>query len=389
MAKKSNPLYALLVLAFSAFIFFFPWGSGETLAIPRWWAFCGWSGTVAASNLLRILGGVAGIATAFALYGVGCRLFGDAKRAFFAAMVLLTFSGVAHMPLLTAIGLAAMLASLACMVRALQTNGPAMGRLLFGGVLCGVSIFLAGPSAFVGLGFSLFIGQVLYGRPYMKGKWGALLLGLLLALLIGFWWVPVGYIGGHGAEVRAALAWEGVGVWYGNWTFLPASGLWWMMLVAVLLAPLYSSLARDSHGFMTAWSWSILSLVLLSILPLRGGVHALPLLFPLALAAGELLCLWAEAFKGKYKRKADWYVLIGVAVAMIATLVILLVKLLVDYGAGFSMLTKMLMLATALGVAMLLGSAAWRKMPVDLIIGMVLYTVVWKLLAVPELDYFL
>lgn len=161
------------------------------------------------------------------------------------------------------------------------------------------------------------------------------------------------------------------------------------MVGTILFFLLIRWIMKDSYpAFLSA-------LILLSItavwMPFRLDWRPWVLLLPLSFALGALLSYWDARLRSKQKNGFQHMMfasLAGVVSLGIIYLSVLVFLRLVRLGA-FPMLTGLLIGAVAVGVVMLAVSAFVRRQPWDLVLGVVLYAVVWKLLALPGFESFL
>lgn len=178
------------------------------------------------------------------------------------------------------------------------------------------------------------------------------------------------------------------------WPAGGGSGTFWLLSAAFVAGSLLFYLLvrwvmRDPYpAFLSA-------LVLLSLtavwMPALTEWRPWAVLVPLSFALGALLGYWdTKLRKGK---KTDFQLLAFAAVDGIVALGVIALTLLVCLRpvrlGMLPILSGFLIGAAAICTVLLAVSAFSRRQPWDLVLGMVLYAVVWKLLAFPGFESFL
>lgn len=173
-----------------------------------------------------------------------------------------------------------------------------------------------------------------------------------------------------------------------------ADRAFWIRLAAGIVAPaLFYLLVRwmMREGYPAFLSALILLSVTAVWMPFGYGWRPWAVLFPLSFALGALLSWWE--IKLRNKAKVGFQYLLFAAVAGIGALAALALSILVcvrPVRLGMvPLMSGLLIAAVALGVVLLAVSAFTRRQPWDLVIGIVLYAVVWKLLMFPGFESFL
>lgn len=176
--------------------------------------------------------------------------------------------------------------------------------------------------------------------------------------------------------------------WPGGWGF---ADFWIRAAVGVAASLLFYLLVRwimkDPYP---AWLSVLLLLSFTAVwMPFGRGWRPWALLFPLSFALGTLYSRWdATLHKGKGGFRLLLFAAITGLLTLGAVLLSTLVCLRVWHGA-VPMLSGLLIAAVAVGVVLLAVSAFTRRQPWDLVLGLVLYAVVWKLLGFPGFESFL
>lgn len=76
---------------------------------------------------------------------------------------------------------------------------------------------------------------------------------------------------------------------YYYWSFLLQSGIWTIPALLSLFYPFYKNKVYNKNAYLFSWLWTILALVLLSLVPEKKSRYLLPVLFPLALTTAQFL----------------------------------------------------------------------------------------------------
>ena len=177
----------------------------------------------------------------------------------------------------------------------------------------------------------------------------------------------------------------------------PAGGVdraFWIRLAVGVVAPvlfylLVRWIMRDSYP---AW---LSVLILLSItavwMPFHAGWRPWAVLFPVSFVLGALFSYWDTKLRNKDKGGFQLLLFAGVAgiLALAAVALSTLVCLRPVWNGTVPMLSGLLIGVVAVGVVLLAVSAFSRRQPWDIVLGIVLYAVVWKLLSLPGFESFL
>lgn len=171
------------------------------------------------------------------------------------------------------------------------------------------------------------------------------------------------------------------------------SAFWIRAVAGVTASLLYYLLVRwimkDSYP---AW---LSVLILLSVtavwMPFGHGWRPWALLFPLSFALGALFSYWDNNLRGKGKEGFQLLLFAGIAGILALGSVVLSVAVCIGpvWNGIVPMMSGLLIGAVALGVILLAVSAFTRRQPWDIVLGIALYAVVWKLLGFPGFESFL
>ncbi|HUH47739.1 MAG TPA: glycosyltransferase family 39 protein, partial [Arenibacter sp.] len=166
------------------------------------------------------------------------------------------------------------------------------------GLFIGLSFMSKGPISFYGLLLPFLISYAFVFR--YKGfkehkKLFPVLLVILIAAIVGLWW----FLYVRLADPTAFLAitkketanWSSYNVrpFYYYWSFFVQSGIWTIPAFMGLLYPYLKNRISHKKAYKFTFWWTILSVVLLSLIPEKKARYLVPVLIPLALNTGIYL----------------------------------------------------------------------------------------------------
>ncbi|NNK86706.1 MAG: glycosyltransferase [Flavobacteriaceae bacterium] len=166
----------------------------------------------------------------------------------------------------------------------------------FSGVFIGASILSKGPIALYALLLPFLIA---FGMSYryrsIQKKILALITVLVIALIFGGWWFlyvrlsdPSGFQAITEKETSNWLSYNVRPIYY-YWNFFVQSGIWTIPALMGLIYPYMKSRVSDLKAYRLTFYWTILSVVLLSLIPEKKSRYLMPVLIPLALNTGFYL----------------------------------------------------------------------------------------------------
>ena len=177
--------------------------------------------------------------------------------------------------------------------------------------LCiGASVLSKGPVSLYVLFLPFLIAYlVVYRRETAKRQWLWLIIVLLGGLLIGFSWY--GYVRAVDPETFAAIASKETGNWtsynvrpfYYYWSFFVQSGLWTIPAFISLLYPYLKSRVSNRKAYRFTFLWTIIAVILLSVIPEKKSRYLMPVLIPLAFNIGFYITYLIKRFKELTNRK--------------------------------------------------------------------------------------
>ncbi|MCW5519224.1 glycosyltransferase family 39 protein [Aureitalea sp. L0-47] len=177
-------------------------------------------------------------------------------------------------------------------------------RALLAALFFGFSFMSKGPVSLYALLLPFLIAfGIVYKYKNFKTRILPLVIFLIIAMAISGWWHWYTYT--FDAETVAEITkretsnWTGYNVrpFYYYWSFFTQSGVWTIMAFIGLLYPYLKKRVIDPKGYRFIFLWTMLSLVLLSIIPEKKSRYLLPVLIPLALNTGFYIEYLIRRFK--------------------------------------------------------------------------------------------
>ena len=183
------------------------------------------------------------------------------------------------------------------------------------GLFLGLSFMSKGPVSFFALllPFLIAYGIVFNYKNFAKKRL-PLFFSILLFLIVGLSWGVYIYLTDNtSAEAIAdkeTLAWTNRNVrpWYYYWSFFTQSGLWTFFSFIALLYPFMIKRVSNKKAYQFTFLWTIITLILLSLIPEKKSRYLLPILIPLALNTGFYIHYLIQ--KSKQLLKSDMYIAI-------------------------------------------------------------------------------
>ena len=164
---------------------------------------------------------------------------------------------------------------------------------ILAGIFIGASIMCKGPISVYALLLPFLISYgIIYKYDSFKSKAFSMFSVLLLAISIGGWWYL--YIKLEDTSTFMEITkhettnWSSYNVrpFYYYWSFFTQSGIWTIPAFIGLLYPYMKSRVRDLKAYKFTLLWTLLAVVLLSIIPEKKSRYLMPVLIPLALNTG-------------------------------------------------------------------------------------------------------
>lgn len=197
-----------------------------------------------------------------------------------------------------------MLTGIYFLVQLLQSERTLWKAVIGAIFFMGCSILSKGPVSFYVLLISFFVA---YGFAFKGGvllrKWHVLVLVICLGLALGFSWYA--YVRFADPETFKAITAKETGNWtnynvrpfYYYWSFFVQSGLWTVPAVISLLYPYMKSRVSNLKIYRFTLLWTLMAVVLLSVIPEKKSRYLMPVLIPLAMNIGFYIEYLVRRFK--------------------------------------------------------------------------------------------
>lgn len=200
---------------------------------------------------------------------------------------------------------------------------------ILGGVFIGFSILSKGPISLYALllpfllAYARVYGLRLKSRP---GNAKPVALLAVIALALGLSW-PL-YVRYADPEAFIAITAKEAARWnnyntrpiYYYWNFFLQSGIWAVPSLMALLYPYMKARVANLAAYRFTLLWTLVSVVLLSLIPEKKSRYLLPVLVPMALNTGFYIEYLAQNFNRAMPRKERWPVYIGFGLLALAGL---------------------------------------------------------------------
>ncbi|WP_239004425.1 glycosyltransferase family 39 protein [Lacinutrix sp. WUR7] len=181
---------------------------------------------------------------------------------------------------------------------------------LISGVFIGLSFMCKGPVSMYALLLPFLIA---YGFTFkyknFKTKAFSYVSIIILTAIIGLWWFI--YVRLQDPVTFEAITKKETGNWssynvrpfYYYWSFFTQSGLWTIPAFISLLYPYLKNRVRNKKAYRFSFLWTILAVVLLSIIPEKKSRYLMPVLIPLSINIGFYIEYLIRRFKDLKDKK--------------------------------------------------------------------------------------
>jgi len=181
---------------------------------------------------------------------------------------------------------------------------------ILAGVFIGLSFMCKGPVSMYALMLPFLIAfGITYKYSNFKRKAFSYFSILLLALSIGSWWFI--YVRLQDPATFEAITKKETGNWssynvrpfYYYWSFFTQSGLWTIPAFISLLYPYLKNKVSNKKAYRFSFLWTILAVILLSIIPEKKSRYLMPVLIPLSINIGFYIEYILRKFKDLKDKK--------------------------------------------------------------------------------------
>ena len=180
---------------------------------------------------------------------------------------------------------------------------------LLAALFIGLSFMSKGPVSLYALllPFIIAYGIAFKFRSFQK-KWFPLFLLLFVAVIISGWWFWYTYT--FDPENVARITEKETANWtsynvkpfYYYWSFFTQTGLWTIPAFISLLYPYLKNKVIHKKTYLFSFLWTILAVILLSIIPEKKQRYLLPVIIPLALNIGFYIEYLFRSFSEMHKK---------------------------------------------------------------------------------------
>lgn len=190
------------------------------------------------------------------------------------------------------------------------------------GLMMGLSFLSKGPVAFYAQLLPALIAALIFIRPLdVREKWKPLAAMVVICLVVSGWWY-VYLLLNHHEEVMAFLsqhAYWGTRIvrpWYYYWRFFCETGVWTALMLTALMIPFWNKRLPERRGYLIAVTWTLVALVLLSLIPEKRVRYLLPMMTPCSLAMGYVI-IYFKDYCHKDRQAERLFLLNGVVMSVV------------------------------------------------------------------------
>lgn len=174
---------------------------------------------------------------------------------------------------------------------------------LLAGLFFGCSFLSKGPVSLYALLLPfLFAFGIVYKYKDFKSRWLPLLAFLVVATIVSTWWHWYTLKFDPAAaeitkkETTNWISYETKPFYY-YWSFFTQSGVWTIPAFIALLYPYLKNKVSNKKAYYFTFLWTIISVILLSLIPEKKSRYLLPVLIPMALNTGFYIEYLFRRFK--------------------------------------------------------------------------------------------
>ena len=174
---------------------------------------------------------------------------------------------------------------------------------ILAGLFFGCSFLSKGPVSLYALLLSFLIAfGIVYKYRNFNTRWLPLLVFLMVSALVSGWWHW--YILNFDPAATAItkkettnwISYE-IKPFYYYWSFFTQSGVWTIPAFVALLYPYLKNRVFNKKAYLFTFLWTVISVVLLSLIPEKKSRYLLPVLIPMALNTGFYIEYLFRSFK--------------------------------------------------------------------------------------------
>ncbi len=185
-------------------------------------------------------------------------------------------------------------------------------KWILAGIFMGFSFMSKGPVSHFALLLPFLIAYgIVFKYKDFKTKLPPLLISIILFVIVGLTWGLYIYLTDASSAQTIAdketAAWSNRNVrpFYYYWSFFTQSGVWTYFAFIALLYPFMIKRVNDKKMYKFSFLWTIITVILLSLIPEKKARYLLPVLIPLALNTGFYIYFLID--EAKNISKSDRY----------------------------------------------------------------------------------
>ncbi|HEY9220194.1 MAG TPA: phospholipid carrier-dependent glycosyltransferase [Lutibacter sp.] len=186
-----------------------------------------------------------------------------------------------------------MLAGLYFLFLFFEENNARWKNALLAAIFVGLSILSKGPVSLYVLFLPFLISYgIIFKFKNLKSRILPLLIFLILFMMIGGWWFVYVRLADPKAFLEIATKetenWSSYNIkpFYYYWNFFIQSGLWAIPAFISLLYPYLIKRVSHKKAYQFSFWWTIIAVILLSLIPEKKARYLVPALIPLAINTG-------------------------------------------------------------------------------------------------------
>jgi len=203
-----------------------------------------------------------------------------------------------------------MTAGIYFLFRFFQSEKNIWKNALLASFFTGLSLLSKGPVSLYALLLPFFIAYfTVYKWENQKKKWLAFLGYIFLAVVIGGWWWIYVYLNDTTSTSifsKETKNWSSYHTkpFYYYWSFFIQSGIWTIPAFMSLIYPYMKKRVKYKKAYKFTFLWTIIAVILLSLIPEKKTRYLMPVLIPLSLNTGFYIEYLIHNFK-KIKNKFE------------------------------------------------------------------------------------
>ncbi len=246
-------------------------------------------------------------------------------------------------------------------VKAMRNTGRNLHDWIFAGILMGLSIFSKGPVSLYALWIPFMIGYFgVMKQPHARRNITRMIFMIVIALVVGLSWNMYIYFK-IPEEVSAVFAKETssrvsrhLRPFYFYLHFAAYIGIWAIPLLAALIIKPLRNRVKATGNFRFLFSWLLIGLVLLSVIPEKKERYMLPLEIPMSLLVAYLLDSVYRSMNSEMSEKSEIILLKLQGWIMVVLLTAMPVLAIMTLKSEYLALTNILALLISVTMVLLL-----------------------------------